>query len=130
MLDKHAPVKYKYIRVNNPNHMTESLKKEVMLRSRLSNKFLKTKTEESKQLCNKQRNLCVTLLRKAKRRNYIADLDNRISNSNRKYWKTVNPLFSEKVYQKEPITIISKDKEETITKKEKWQKPLTLFSAV
>ena len=67
MLDKHAPVKYKYIRVNNPNYMTESLKKEVMLRSRLSNKFLKTKTEESKQLCNKQRNLCVTLLTKRRK---------------------------------------------------------------
>ena len=47
--------------------MTKSLKKGIMLRSRLRNKFLKTKTEESKQLCRKQGNLCVTLLRKAKR---------------------------------------------------------------
>ena len=38
-----------------------------MLRSRLRNKFLTTKTEESKQLYNKQRNLCVTFLRKTKR---------------------------------------------------------------
>ena len=38
-----------------------------MLRSRLRNKFLKTKTEESKQIYNKQRNVCVTLLRKAKK---------------------------------------------------------------
>ena len=30
-----------------------------MLRSRLLNKFLKTKTEESKQLYHKQRNVCV-----------------------------------------------------------------------
>lgn len=68
-----------------------------MLRYRLSNKFLKTKTEESKQLYNKQRNLCVTLLHKAKI-NYIADLDNRISNNNTKFWKTVNPIFSERTH--------------------------------
>ena len=58
----------------------------------------------------------VTLLRKAKR-NYFAEIDNRIF-KNRKFWKTVHPLFSEKAYQKESITIISKDTEETITKNE------------
>ena len=57
-----------------------------MLRSRLRNKFLKTKTEESKQLYNKQRNLCVTLLRKAKR-NYFAELDNRILKDTRNFGK-------------------------------------------
>ena len=91
--------------------------KEIMLCSRLRNKFLKTKTEESKQLYDKQRNLCVTLQRKAKR-NYFAELDNRILKNNRKFSKTLNPLFSEKAYQKGSITIISKDTEETITKNE------------
>ena len=64
--------------------MTKSLRKEIVLRSRLRNKFLKTKTEESKQLYNKQRNLCVTLLRKAKR-NYFAELDDKILKDNRKF---------------------------------------------
>ena len=73
MLNKRAPVKYKYIRANNSSCMTKNLRKEIMLRSRPPNKFLKTKTEESKQLYNEQRNLCVTLLRKAKR-DYFADL--------------------------------------------------------
>ena len=67
-----------------------------MLPSRLRNKFLTTKTEESKQLYNKQRSLCVSLLRKAKR-NYFAHLDNTIL-KNRKFWKTVNPLFLKKAY--------------------------------
>ena len=83
--------------------MTKSPRKEFMLRSRLRNKFLKTKIEESKQLT---------------KRNYFGELDNRILKDNRTFWKTVNPLFSEKEYQKESITIISKDTEETITKKE------------
>ena len=61
VLNKQAAIKYKYIRDNNSSYMTKSLRKEIVLRSRLHNKFLKTKTEESK-----QQNLCVTLLRMSK----------------------------------------------------------------
>ena len=102
--------------------MPKSLRKEI----RLHIKFLKTKTQESKQLYNKQRNLCLTLLRKANR-NYFADLGNRILKDNRKFWKTVNPLFSERAYQKESITIISKDTRETITKKEELTETFNSF---
>ena len=102
---------------NNSSHKTKRLRKEIMLRYRLRNKCLKTKTEESNKLYNKQRNPCVTFLYKAKRI-YFAELDNRILKDNRKFWQTVNPLFLEKAYQKESITIISKDTEGTITKNE------------
>ena len=50
VLNKHAPIKYKYIRANNSSYMTKSPRKEFMFRSRRRNKFLETKTEESKQL--------------------------------------------------------------------------------
>ena len=68
-----------------------------MLRSRLRNKFFKIKIEESKQLYYKQQNICVPLLRKAKR-NYFSGLDDRILKDNRKFWKMINPLFSEKAF--------------------------------
>ena len=108
--------------------MTKSLRKEIMFRSRLRNKFLKGKTEESKQLYNKQRNLCVTLLRKGKK-NYFPELDNRILKSNRKFWKTVNPLFSEKAHQEESITKI-RIRRKLKPKTKNQQKPLILFSVV
>ena len=95
VLNKHAPVKHKYIRANNSNFMTKNLRKEIMLRSKFRNVYLKTRTNESKQLYNKQRNLCVTLFRKAKK-DYFSTLDNRIISDNRKFWKAVNQLFSEK----------------------------------
>ena len=57
LLDKHAPKKQKYIRANNANFMTKSLKKATMLRSKFRNGFLKEKTEEPKSLSNKQRNI-------------------------------------------------------------------------
>ena len=79
-----------------------------MHRSRLRNKFLRERTKESKVAYNKQQNICVSLLRKSKR-DYFANLDTKIMKDNRKFWKTVNPLFSEKSYSKESISIINKD---------------------
>ena len=83
VLNKCASVKYKYIRANNTSYMTKSLREEIMFRSRLHDRFLNTKTEESKKLDNKQQNLCVTVFCKPKI-NYSTDLDNRILNDNRK----------------------------------------------
>ena len=108
VLDKHAPRKQKYIRANNSNYITKALRKEIMHRSRLRNKFLRERTKESKVAYNKQRNICVSLLRKSKR-DYFANLDTKIMKDNRKFWKTVNPLFSEKSYSKESISLINKD---------------------
>ena len=68
VLDKHAPKKVKSIRSNNSNFMTKELRKAIMNRSKLRNKFLKTRNEESRRRFNRQRNFCVSLLRKTKRR--------------------------------------------------------------
>ena len=75
-----------------------------MHRSQLRNKSLRERTKESKVAYNKQRNI----LRKSKR-DQFANLDTKIMKDNRKFWKTVNPLFSEKSYSKESISIINKD---------------------
>ena len=109
VLDKHALRKQKYIRANNSNFIAKAFRKEIMHRSRLRNKFLRERTNESKTAYNKQRNICVSLLRKTKR-DYFANLDT----------KTVNPLFLEKSYSKESISVINKDglvtKNEDLTK--------------
>ena len=78
-----------------------------MHRSRLRNKFLKKRTNEIKIDYNKQRNICVSLLRKTKR-DYFANLGTKIMKDNRTFWKTVNLLLSEKSYSKESISFINK----------------------
>ena len=108
VLDKQAPRKQKSIRANNSNYIKEALRKEIMHRPRLHNKFLRERTKESKVAYNKQRNICVSLLRKSKRVCF-ANLDTKIMKDNRKFWKTENPLFSEKSYSKESISLINKD---------------------
>ena len=62
VLDKHhSKKKNKYIRSNSCNIMTKELRKAIMNTSKLRNKFLKTRNEESKRHFNHQRNFCITL---------------------------------------------------------------------
>ena len=107
VLDKHAPRKQKYIRANNSNYITKALQKKFMNRSRLRNKFLRERDREQNNLRLPITNndICLSLLRKSKR-DYFANLDTKIMKENRKFWKTVNPLFSEKFYSKESISLI------------------------
>ena len=67
ILDKHALIKRKYIRANNSPFMTKELIAPITQRSKLRQKFLKERTNDCKHLYNRQRNLCINLLRKTKR---------------------------------------------------------------
>ena len=66
-----------------------------MHRSKLRNQFLKLQKHESRLRHNKQRNLCETLLRKAKK-NFYTDLKMSDINDNKKFWKNVKPIFGNK----------------------------------
>ena len=62
ILNKIAPVKVKVLRFNNKAFMTKSLRKAIMLRSRLNNNFNKQSSDESWDNYKKQRNFFVKLL--------------------------------------------------------------------
>ena len=116
ILDKLAPLKKKYIRANHSKFVTKEIRKAIMLRSKLRNQLLKTKSQESKMKYNKQRNLGVSITRKAKR-SYYEHLDLKDITDSKKFWATVKPLFSNKIKSTEYITleengkIITNDKE-------------------
>ena len=65
-LNKHAPLKKKVLRHNNA-FMTKELRKEIMLQSKLKNKFNKERNHIN--WCNykRQRNHCLSILRKTKK---------------------------------------------------------------
>ena len=88
--------------------MTKELSKSIMERTRLRNKFLKNPTIENKLAYTKQRNFCVSLLRKVKRE-YFANINEKNIIDNRKFWQTVKPFLSEKNKSKEKITLIKND---------------------
>ena len=81
-----------------------------MKRTELRNKFLKHKTDESRQTFVKQRNYSVSLLRKSKR-NYYSNLNMKDISDNKKFWKTIRPLFSDKT--KSAVSITLKDNNKT-----------------
>ena len=108
ILDKHVPLKQKYVRANQGPFMTKELQKAIMVRSKLKNRSNKLKTESSYEEYKKQRNICTYLLRKAKR-DYYSTLNPCRITDNKKFWKTVKPLFCDKSITKESITLVEKD---------------------
>ena len=67
-----------------------------MTRARLRNKFLRERSEENKKKNSKQRNYCVSLLRKSKS-DYFGNLNDKNINDNKTFWKTIKPFLSDKV---------------------------------
>ena len=105
ILDNHAPLKKKYVRGNHSPFMKKSLSKAIMARTRLRNIFLKNRSEENKINYNKQRNLCVTLLRKSKRE-YYQNLSEENVCDNKKFWKVVKPLLPNKIMSSEKMALV------------------------
>ena len=66
-LNRHAPIKSKYVRANNAPFMNRTLSKAIMTRSRLKNKYNKSPNKTNAIKYKKQRNYCVNLIRKVKR---------------------------------------------------------------
>ena len=64
LLNKITPLKTKFLRANHSKFVTKEVSKAIMLRTKLRNKFLKKKTLESRAKYNKQRNICVSLIKK------------------------------------------------------------------
>ena len=108
-LNKHAPLKTRYVRANNSPFMNNDIYKAIMVRSILRNKYLNLKTEESKNAYRKQRNYCVSLIRKAKC-NLYEHLDHKLICDNRKFWKQVKAFFSDKTPTNCNITLLENDK--------------------
>ena len=79
-----------------------------MTRTRLRNRFLKNRTEENKKKYTKQRNYCVSLLRKVKNK-YYSNLNEKDVTGNKMFWKIVKAFFSAKVTSSEKITFIEED---------------------
>ena len=95
VLDCHAPKKTKVVRGDNAPFINKALSKAFMHRSKLKNQYNRTPNETNKSLHKKQRNFYVNLLRKTKRK-YYNNLDLKILEDNKNFWKNVKLLFSNK----------------------------------
>ena len=125
VLDSRAPSKQRVVRGNNQPFMNKTLSKAFMNRSKLKNVYNKDPSELNKTNYKKQRNFCVGLLAKEKKKQYN-NLDLKVVDDNKTFWKSIKPLFSNKqnVSQKN-IVIVEKDK--IISKNEEVAEKLNNF---
>ena len=79
-----------------------------MKRSRLRNKFLNTKSDIERKAYNKQRNLCVSLIRNEKQ-NFFSNINTSDITYNKTFWKTVKPFFTAKIKRKSKMTLTKKN---------------------
>ena len=107
-LEIHAPTKKKVVRANDKPYMTKSLRKAIMRRSYLKNKYMKYKSPDLEREYKKQRNYTNRLLKKEKKR-YFYNLDISNYTDNKKFWKTIKPLFTNTGTLGQKITLIEDD---------------------
>lgn len=89
--------------------MNTTLRKAIMKRTQLQNKFFKTNNQEDLIGYKKQRNY-VSRLYKKQRKHFYKNIDIRNFIDNKKFWKNVNPLFSDKGTTQQKITLVENDK--------------------
>ena len=75
-----------------------------MQRSRLRNAYLKDRTRAARIAYKKQRNVCVSILRKSKKC-YNENLDTKNITDNKKFWGIVKAFFSNKARSNTYITL-------------------------
>ena len=109
ILEKHAPMKQKVLRANDKPFMTKILRKAIMRRSTLKNRYLKEKSDESLKAFKKQKNYTKRLA-KRERTKYFANLDLKKFTDNIKFWNTVKPMFSNTGNCTNKITLVEKGK--------------------
>ena len=93
--EKHAPLKQRVLRGNQAPFMTKDLSKQIMIWSRLRNKFNKHKTVQNWNAYKAQRNKCVSVRRKTIK-NHFTSLCSNTGIPNKKFWDSVKPFLSDK----------------------------------
>ena len=105
VLNKHAPLNKKFIRANHVPYMTKNLRKAIMKRSQLENKYIRNYTVENMNKYKKHKNFCSKLYKK-ERKKFYSQLD---ITDNKLFWKTMKPLLSDKCTYASKISLVHND---------------------
>lgn len=108
-LNKLAPVKQKTHRYNDNKFMNRDLRKAIMKRSKLKSKFNKRRNRKNWQNYKKQRNICVKILKKTKKR-YFQNLNVKNVTDNKRFWEYIKPYISDKGGNTNRFMLLENDK--------------------
>ena len=107
--------------------MNNEISKAIMTRTSLRNSFLKNRSNRNRDLFRKERNLCLSLIRKSKK-DYSSNLNEKQIADNKRFWKTVKPFLSNKVQYSERINL-TEENDSLVTDCGKFAKELNSFSS-
>ena len=88
--------------------MNKEISKAIINQTRLRNRFLRTKCIGDKGAYNKQRNYCVSLIRKTKQQ-YYNNLDHRKVADSKSFWKYIKPIISDKSSNSNKVKLVDRD---------------------
>ena len=97
IVEKHAPLRKKFIRDNHAPFINKELRKAIYTRSRLWKKFCKSPSKENEALYKKQRNKCVSLRRKSIKK-YFNDITSYGIATNKNFLNLIKPFLTNKVH--------------------------------
>ena len=89
--------------------MSKQLRKAIMSRTRLLNKYRRNNNAGNLFAYKRQRNFCVKLLRKFKK-NFYNNFNVKGITDNRKFWQTIKPNCTDKTLKDERITLFEGEK--------------------
>ena len=108
-LNFHAPIKEKHVRCNQSPFMSKQLRKAIMTRTRLLNKYRKDNSAGNLFAYKRQKKFCFKLLRKSKK-NFYNNLSVKRITDNGKFWQTIKSNCIDKTLKDERITLVEGDK--------------------
>ena len=88
--------------------MTKNLRKAIMKRSQLENKYIRNSTVENMNKYKKHQNFCSKLYKK-ERKNFYSQLDIKNITDNKLFWKTMKPFLSDKCTYASKIFLVHND---------------------
>ena len=90
-LDRFAPLKQKAVGNNNQPFMTKTLRKAIIKRSKLKNKFNQERNVKKWSDYKQHQNYCSNLLKEAKT-HHFNNLNVKDVTENKRFWKTIKPI--------------------------------------
>ena len=111
--------KNKVVRATEVPYMTKALRKAIADRSRLENRYQKSKTEESLRAYKQQKNFCSRLYKK-ERKKYYTNLDLKKITDYKLFWRTTKPFFSDKCVVGNNIVLIEGEEQFVVSPSSKY----------
>ena len=90
-IDKHAPLKKKFVRGNQAPFMNRDFQKARCTRTRLKNKYWRDSSTENDLAYKKRRNLCVSIRQKSIT-TYLNKFSDKGLETNKSFWKFIKPF--------------------------------------